>query len=77
MEVKDEIHMCTYDEGSNMKKAWKEVEGSDVCVIVSKTAVGGALSIESIKPLLKTLRVFVPISIAPTRYTPFVLIVFH
>ena len=77
VEVKEEIHICSSDEGSNMIKAWKEMEGSGCVCHREQNCLGGALSIESIKPFKRTLRVFVPISIAMTRYIPILLIIFH
>jgi hypothetical protein len=55
-DVKDHIHMSTSDEGSNMRKAWEELEGSGCVCHREQNCLGSTISIDSIKPLLKKIK---------------------
>ena len=50
------IHMCTPDEGSNMLKAWKSIEGAGCVCHRQQTCLGKAMSCASIQPLLKKIK---------------------
>ena len=47
------VHMCTPDKGSNMLKAWKDIEGAGSVCHRQQTCLGKAMSCPSIQPLLK------------------------
>ena len=55
-DVKNNIHMSTSDEGSNMKKGWAELEGSGCVCHREQNSLGSAVSLDCIKPLLKNIK---------------------
>jgi hypothetical protein len=58
--IHEYIHVCTLDEGSNILKAWSEIEGAGCVCRREQNCLGVALSLPCILPVLKKIKAIFP-----------------